>query len=221
MSFPVLPTMPISMSKGLKKSPNFNGNSVQRVAADRGNVSLIVKPYATYDFEFSMDNITGNEEVASSTVAAFNGTYMACQGTGNLFLFTDPQDNYVSYANSGMLNVTPGAASPMGATGDGSSTQFQLARSIGGVAYDVIQNLNGSATVKVNGTVVTAVSISSTGVATFTSAPASGATLTWMGNFYYLCRFAENSIDATRSFTINSGIDQWDYSSIRFSSEFV
>lgn len=221
MSYPVLPTMPISMAKGLKKSPNFNGNSVQRVAADRGNVSLIVKPYATYDFEFSMDNITGNEEVASSTVAAFNGTYMACQGTGNLFLFTDPQDSAVSYANSGMLNVTAGAASPMGSTGDGTSTQFQLARSIGGVAWDIIQNLNGSATVKVNGTVTVPSSISSTGLVTFSSAPASGAALTWTGTFYYLCRFAENSIDATRSFTINSGIDQWDYSSIKFSSEFV
>ena len=42
-----------------------------------------------------------------------------------------------------MLNVTSGAAAPMGTTGDGTSTQFQLARSIGGVAWDGDQNLNG------------------------------------------------------------------------------
>lgn len=98
---------------------------------------------------------------------------------------------------------------------------FQLARSIGGIAWDIIQNLNGSITVKVNGSVVVPASVSSTGVVTFTSAPAWGATLQWTGNFYYLCRFAEGTLDATRSYTINSGTDQWDFSSIKFSSEFV
>ena|ERR1700678_1130278 len=221
MSYTILPTMPLSMAKGLKKSPNFDGNTPQKTAAGRANASLIVKPYPTWDFEFGMDAVTGNEASASSTIAQFNGAYIACQGTGNLFLFTDPQDNTVAYASSGMLNVTAGAASPMSTTGDGSSTQFQLARSIGGIAWDIIQNLNGSATVKVNGTVTVPSSVSSTGLVTFSSAPANGATLTWTGSFYFLCRFAENSIDATRTFTINSGTDQWNYETIKFSSEFV
>jgi uncharacterized protein (TIGR02217 family) len=220
MSYTIMPTMPLSMAKGLKKSPAFN-TAFQKVAAGRGNASVSLTPYALWDMEFDLDSITGNEAIASSTVAAFMGTMMACQGRNQLFLFTDPQDNSVSYANSGMLNVTNGAAAPMGTTGDGVSTQFQLARSIGGVAWDIIQNLNGSATVKVNGSVVTAVSISSTGVATFTSAPANGATIQWTGSFYFLCRFSEDTIDATRSYTINSGTDQWDFTSIKFQSEFV
>ncbi|MGA7590210.1 MAG: DUF2460 domain-containing protein [Candidatus Sulfotelmatobacter sp.] len=215
-----MPTLPLSMAKGLKKNPNFN-TVFQKVAAGRGNASVSLKPYPTWDFEFDMDRITGNEALAASTVASFLGTQMACQGRNNLFLFTDPQDNTVSYATSGMLNVTAGAAAPMGTAGDGSSTQFQLARSIGGVAWDVIQNLNGSITVKVNGTVTTPSSISSTGVATFSSAPASGATLQWAGNFFFLCRFSADTVDATRSYTINSGTDQWDFLSIKFSSEFV
>jgi uncharacterized protein (TIGR02217 family) len=220
MSYVTMPAMPMSMAKGLKKNPNFN-TVFQPVAAGRGNASIGLKPYPTWDFEFDMDRITGNEALTSSTVASFLGTQMACQGRNNLFLFTDPQDNTVAYAGSGMLNVTTGAAAPMGITGDGSSTQFQLARSIGGVAWDVIQNLNGSVTVKVNGTVTTPSSVSSTGVVTFSSAPANSATLTWTGNFYFLCRFSEDTVDATRSFTVNSGTDQWDFSSIKFSSEFV
>lgn len=220
MAYTIMPTLPLSMAKGFHKSWNFN-TVLQKVAAGRGNASVSLTPYALWDMEVDLDHITGNEALVSSTVAAFMGTMMACQGRNQLFLFTDPQDSSISYANSGMLNVTTGAAAPMGTAGDGVSTQFQLARSIGGVAWDVIQNLNGSATVKVNGTVVTAVSISSTGVATFTSAPASGATLQWTGSFYFLCRFSEDTIDATRSYTTNSGTDQWDFISIKFSSEFV
>jgi uncharacterized protein (TIGR02217 family) len=220
MSYTIMPTLPLSMAKGLAKSPNFN-TVLQKVAAGRGNASVSMTPYALWDFEFDMDRITGNESAVSSTVAAFLGTMMACQGRNQLFLFTDPQDNSVAYGNSGMLNVTAGAASPMGASGDGVSTQFQLARSIGGVAWDLIQNLNGSILVQVNGSGVVPASVSSTGVVTFTTAPANNATLQWTGNFYFLCRFSEDTVDATRSYTINSSTDQWDFSSIKFSSEFV
>jgi uncharacterized protein (TIGR02217 family) len=220
MSFVIMPTMPLSLAAGLKKTPNFN-TVRQKVAAGRGNAAVSLKPYPTWDFEFSLDHITGNEAAGSSVIAQFFGTFMACGGGTGLFLFTDPQDNAVATANSGMLNVTPGAATPMGIAGDAVSTKFQLARSIGGLAWDIIQNVNGTPTIYVNGTPTAAYSISSTGVITFTSAPANGATLTWSGSFYYLCRFDADTVDATRSFTTNNGTDQWDVNSIKFSSEFV
>jgi uncharacterized protein (TIGR02217 family) len=220
MSYTIMPTLPLSMAKGLKKSPSFN-TVFQKVAAGRGNASVSLMPYACWQFEFDMDSIQGNEAEASSTVTAFLGTMMACQGRNQLFLFTDPADNSVAYGNSGMLNVTTGAAAPMGTTGDGTSTQFQLARSIGGVAWDVIQNLNGSITVKVNGSVVVPASVSSTGVVTFSSAPANNATLQWTGSFYFLCRFDEDTVDSTRTYSINSGTDLWDIASIKYTSEFV
>lgn len=223
MSYPIMPTLPISMGKGLKKSPAFN-NAVQRVAADRGNAAISFKPYPTWNFEFDMDRITGNEAAASSVLAQFMGTLMVCNGSAQLFLFTDTQDNALVYANSGMLDVTPASATPMGTTGNGVSTKFQLARSIGGIAWDVIQNTNGSPAIKVNGVTKTAgtdYSISSTGVVTFVAAPANGFSLTWQGSFYFLCRFSDNTVDSTRVFTTNSGTDQWDVSSITFSSEFV
>jgi|ERR1700723_62558 len=220
MSYVIMPALPLSMAKGLHKSPVFN-TVFQKSAANRANASVALQPYATWQFEFDLDAIQGNEAVASSVVASFLGTLMACNGRNGLFLFPDAQDNAVSYANSGMLNVTNGAASPMGTTGDGTSTQFQLARSIGGIAWDVIQNLNGSITVKVGGSVVVPASVSSTGVVTFTTAPANNATLAWQGSIYFLCRFDEDTVDAVRSFTYNSGNDTWDISSIKFASEFV
>ena len=213
-----MPSIPISMAKGLKKTPNFRSEG-QKTAAAVGNSFVSLKPHPTWDFELDMDRITGNEANANSVIASFMGVYMACQGQANLFLFTDPQDNTATTNNGILLNVTPGAAVPMGQTGDGSSTQFQLARSIGG-SPDVIQNLNGAAAVYVNGT-LTSVSVSAKGVVTFTSAPALGATLVWTGNFYFLCRFDADMLDSVRSYTVNNGVDQWDVSSIKFSSEFV
>jgi hypothetical protein len=220
MSYPIIPVLPLSMAKGLKKSPNFN-TVKQPNAAGRSNAAITLKPYPTWDFEFDMDHILGNEASAASIVATFLGTYMVTQGSANLFLWTDPEDSTVTLTTGIMLNVTPGAASPMAQTGDGTSTKFQLARLIGGTGVDIIQNLNGSPTaVHVNGSTAT-YSISSTGVVTFSSAPANNATLNWSGSFYNLCRFAEDAMDSTRAFTTNSGTDQWDFVSIKFSSEFI
>jgi uncharacterized protein (TIGR02217 family) len=220
MSYPIMPALPISMAKGLKKTPSFN-TVLQKVAAGRGNAAISLKPYPTWDFEFDMEHILGNEAVAGSVVAQFLGIFLQTQGSAGLFLFTELQDNTVTQSTGIMLNVTPGAATPMDMDGDGVSTQFQLARLIDGSGVDITQNLNGSIVVKVNGSTVVPASISSTGVVTFTSAPANNATITWAGSFYFLCRFEEDTLDATRNFTNNSGIDQWDFVSIKFSSELV
>ena len=223
MSYVIFPSViSPSMAKGLKKTPNFN-SVIQKVAAGRGNAAVSLKPYPTFDFEFDLDHIQGNEEAATSVVAALLGTMMACQGQAQLFLFTDGQDSTVSYTNSGMLDVTAASATPMASVGNASSKSFQLARSIGGLAWDILQNVTITG-LKVNGTAKSSpgdYSVSSTGVVTFVSAPASNATLTWQGTFQYLCRFSEDSVDAVREFTTNSGTDLWSVSSIKWSSEFV
>jgi hypothetical protein len=140
MSYPIMPAIPISMAKGLKKTPNFTSTG-QKTAAAVGNSYVALKPYPTWDFELDMDKITGSEALANSVIGSFMGVYMACQGQANLFLFTDPQDNYVSAMQFG--------------TGNGTTTAFQLSRGIGG-ATDIIQNVNGSINVYVNGTLTTA-----------------------------------------------------------------
>jgi hypothetical protein len=205
MSYYIMPTLPLSMADGLHKSQNFDGTVRQKSVA--GIVAAIsTKPYATWDFSFSMDNIQGQETIKTSPVALFFATFAATSGGGLPFLFTDPQDNAVTLAQFG--------------TGDGTTTTFQLSRNING-QVDIIQNLNGTPTIYVNGSPVTPASISSTGVVTFSSAPMSGYTLKWTGSFYFLCRFTEDTIDAVRTFTVNNGVDQWNFSGIKFSSEFV
>ena len=222
MSIQIMSGFPLAMSKGLKKSPIFN-SIVQRPVAGKGVAAASLMPYPTWAFEADFDRITGNEALANSVIAEFMGIHIACNGKTFPFLFVDPQDNTVTQSVSGMLNVTSGAAVPMGTTGDGGSTQFQLARIIGngGVPNDIIQNVNGSINVYVNGVLTVPTSVGSTGIVTFSSAPTNGATLTWSGQFYFYCRFLEDNLDCTRIYTQNSGTDQWDVDSIKFETEFL
>ena len=209
------------MSKGLKKTAMFN-SIVQRPVAGKSVAAASLMPYPTYAFEFDADRITGNEILLSSTIESIVGIHITCNGKSFPFLFTDPQDNTVTQIVSGMLNITSGAVTPMGTVGDGVSTQFQLARirGAGGVPNDIIQNINGSVNVYINGSLTAAYSIDSTGIVTFNSAPASNATLTWSGRFYFYCRFLEDTLDVTRVYTQNSGVDQFDVDSIKFETEF-
>jgi uncharacterized protein (TIGR02217 family) len=220
MSIPILSNFPIAMSKGLKKNPIFN-TVVQRPVAGKGVAAASLQAYPTWTFEFDADRITGNEATVSSTIATFMGLHMASNGRTFPFLFLDPQDSTVTQSTSAMLNVTAGAAAPMGLEGDGVSTQFQLARVIGGTGYDIIQNVVGTPVVYVNGSATVAFSISSTGVITFTVAPASSAVLTWTGSFYFYVRFDEDELDCVRVYTQNSGTDIWDVNAIKFTSEFI
>jgi uncharacterized protein (TIGR02217 family) len=218
MSYPILSSS-VQPLVGVKKAPQLS-TLRQKTAANRGNAALAMMPFPTWNFEVDL-LLTGNVNISSSLLASFQATYIAALQSGGLFLYQDYNDNTVTTGQSGMLNVTAGAATPMGLQGDGTSTQFQLARSIGGVAWDIIQNLNGSATVYVNGTPTTPSSISSTGLVTFSSAPGSGATLTWAGNFYFLCRFDDDTIEDLSSIGFNSSAMLWQMNSVKFSSEFV
>jgi hypothetical protein len=222
--YPAISALPVSMAKGLKKTPRFD-TVVQKVSAGRGNASVSLKPYPTWDFELDLDHIVGSEAQASSAIAQFLGMLMVCRGSNGLFLFADPQDSTVSYTNGGMLNVTPGGSPPhpMRSTGDGVSTQYQLARTIGGIAWDILQIVNVTG-VQVNGatkSVGSDYTLNVGGVVTFAVAPPSASTLTWSGTFMYLCRFDSDSVDSVREFTVNSGTDHWSVSSVKFSSEFI
>jgi hypothetical protein len=147
---------------------------------------------------------------------------MLCCGGAGFFLFTDPNDNTVALAGSAALNVTPGAAAPMAQTGDGTSKIFQLARKIK-TAPDILQNATVTQ-VQVNGvtkTLGTDYSLSSTGVITFVTAPASSATITWSGSFQYLCKFTDDTLKDLARVSKNSSGFLWSCSSIAFESVFV
>jgi len=226
MSYPVMnANIPWSLiKKGFGKTPHFN-TLTQKSASGRGTSSISLQPYATWDFEVDLNMVDGGEAVRYSTVQQFLGLFMKCCGSGGFFLFTDPNDNSVQNPTNGdpytgiLLNVTPGAAAPMGQTGDGVSTQFQYARNID-IGVDILQNIVGGAQIYVDG-VPTAAATSATGVATFATPPAIGAPITWEGNFQYLCQFTDDTIKGLARVNKNCGGYLWSASSVAFTSVFV
>jgi uncharacterized protein (TIGR02217 family) len=124
------------------------------------------------------------------TASAFNelqqliAFYNARSGSYDSFLYTDQDDNSVTDQSFGF--------------GDGSTVAFQLTKGFGGYIEPVLAT-NVITNVKVNGTVTAAYTVNAmTGILTFTTAPASGATLTWTGTFYYQCRFLADSYDFSK-----------------------
>lgn len=230
MSYPVFySTIPFTRGPGWHKTAHFN-TLTQKPVAGRGVVTASLVPYPTWDFEVSIEWVRGDESTPASIIASFLDIYGQCLGSGQFFLFTDPRDNTIAQGVSAMLNTTPGAAVPMGTTGDGVSTQFQLARTIGpsGLFLDIIQNVNGTPIIYVGGTPTLAYSISSTGVITFNTAPANNATLQWSGAFYFLCQFAEDSLADLSRVGCIPNLDNpsdfdglWSCGNIKFSSVFI
>lgn len=209
-----------TLNGGLKKSPHFNTKK-QIPAARRGVYTASLMPYPTWDFEVSLENMTGTESEASDVYALFVGLFMQTNGGAGFWLFNDINDNTVSQSNGVMLNVTTSAATPMGQTGDGSSTKFQLARTIGG-GVDILQNVS-NVTIYVNGvqkTVGTDYTLSTTGVVTFASAPANNATLAWAGNFMFLCLFDDDTLADLALVAFNTTDELHSVTGIKYSSYF-
>ena len=86
------------------------------------------------------------------------------------------------------------------ATGDGTTRVFQLtrARGAGGFSFtEPVMNVNALTNIKAAGSVVSGAnySVGSTGLVTFTTAPANGAALTWTGTYYFRCRFTKDQAE--------------------------
>ena len=224
MAYPLMNTsVPWSLVKsGFHKTPAFK-TLLQQTVTGRGDGAIALKPFPTWSFEVDLNQVSGGESAQYSVLQWFLGCYMATCGGAGLFLFTDPNDNTVddtglATAQSCMVAAPGGALVQSVMAGDGSTTQFQLARKID-QGVDILQQVS-NVTVFVND-VPTAVTVSTTGVVTFTTPPASGAALTWQGSFQYLCRFTDDTLKDLARVNKNSTGFLWSCDSIAFESRFV
>lgn len=176
--FPTLSAPNAAFGWPVRKTPQYR-TIVQTPVSGRGELRLAQARYPRWLFELDVAYLTGDFSTGSSAFAALIDFYMAAQGMASDFLFTDPNDNAVAGQNFGI--------------GDGTTTTFQLTRSIAGAGVDIVQNVKGTPTIEVAGTPTTPASIGSTGIVSFSEPPASGAALTWTGNFYFRCRFDDDS----------------------------
>lgn len=170
-------TPPKGLTYPVKKTPRFS-TLIQSPASGRGELRVPLYNYPLFDFDLQFSYLPGAEQIVSSDAEYIMGLFGQMQGCYDTFLFSDPNDNT--------------ATNQLFATGDGTTTVFQLIEAIGNMTC-IVQNLNGSATIKDNGTTVTP-TVSSTGLVTFSVAPLAGHSLTWSGQYYYRLRFVEDSL---------------------------
>lgn len=147
------------------------------------------RQYPLYRFELQYEFLRNN--VTPSDLRALTGLFNAVQGQYDTFLYTDPEFHTVT-------------DEPFG-TGDGTTQDFQLIakyqNTSGPGIAEIIQNLNGSPTIKDNGvtkTLTTDYTIGPTGRVHFVTAPALTHALTWSGSFYYRCRFDDDEMSFTQ-----------------------
>jgi uncharacterized protein (TIGR02217 family) len=173
--FPVLP----GLEWDVKKKPIFS-TIIQKTASGK-EIRSALQSYPRWEFNLSFSILrtsTGFSEM--QTLAGF---FEQMLGQASAFNYSDPSDNSVTAQLFG--------------TGDGTTTGFQLLRTMGSFS-EPIQNLNGNPSIYINGvlkTLTTDYTINSTGFVTFVTAPALAASITWTGNFYYLCRFMEDVLE--------------------------
>jgi uncharacterized protein (TIGR02217 family) len=200
MTAPIFPALG-GQGWSVHKKPTFATTVARHASAREVRSPNYANPIWQFELTFDGLDATASSQyggLGAQSLQALMGLFLQCQGQYGAFLFYDASDYRVS-------------AQPLG-TGDGTTTKFQLARSLGGFAEPVVApvtsattlNFAGGATVAAtapvitdNGTVVAAANyaISNPGVVTFNTAPASGHTLTWSGYFGFLCRFDGDDLD--------------------------
>jgi uncharacterized protein (TIGR02217 family) len=128
--------------------------------------------------------------------------YLKTYGGATYFAFLDPDDNSVT-------------GQPFG-TGDGTTTQFELVRSLTGIGFaEPVRNFV-STTIFVNGVSSSSYTIDANGLVNFAGAPGAGAVLTWTGQYRWLCRFDDDSLDLSK-FTK----DWWNCKSVKFTTDIL
>jgi hypothetical protein len=111
-----------------------------------------------------------------------DGFFLQLQGQFGTFLYADPDDNTV--------------AGQAFATGTGSTTSFTMMRSLGGF-LEPVGWVTAIANVYLNGVVQSSsgYSLTAPNALVFTSAPASGATVSADFSYAFNCRFLDDQMD--------------------------
>jgi uncharacterized protein (TIGR02217 family) len=170
MSNAVFPSGLIGKSWGSVKTPSFKTKIQESVSGRESRAAMMAYPLWTFKVSY--------EYLSPVDLSVLAGFFLARKGQADSFLFDDVNDNTVINQQIGI--------------GDGSNKYFQLVRSFGGF-IEPCENINGSPIVVVDDALASGYSVSSTGLVTFTTAPAAGLVVAWTGSYYFRCRFLQDN----------------------------
>jgi hypothetical protein len=152
----------------------------------------------------ALDSSGANAGLVADSKQILDAFFNATLGGALLFNYWDEDDNTADGVEYGV--------------GDGTSTQFQLGRSVqgwfdyifapiisGGAVYVRPGNTSlvapySAPVLEDNGALVSssAYSISQSGLVTFGAAPAAGHALTWSGSYFWPCNFDDDTLDMSK-----------------------
>lgn len=185
----------------VKKMPEWDTDFQRSIS---GKVTTLARySYPIYHFELPISFLrTAAAYKEFQDLMAF---YNSVNGRANLFRFADPDDGTATAQSFG--------------TGDGTTTTFQLVRAISGLSFSWVDPVYYPVTAAIYKNAVLQTlgvdyTLSTTGLVTFTVAPAAAAALTWTGTFNWLCRFDDDSQSFEQFVS-----DIFELKALRFSTE--
>ena len=177
-------TITLAPGWDMGKTPRFN-TIPQETASMQGNVYVAPMETPVWDFKLELPYLSGRIDDPTSPIAMLLGLFVGAKGGAGNFTFMDPRDHAVTNYQFG--------------TGDGSSKVFQLTRPLGS-SSEWVQNVVGTPTITINGTPTLLYTVDDKGIITFNTAPANAAVLAWSGDFQYLLRFKDDSLQDLKLF---------------------
>jgi uncharacterized protein (TIGR02217 family) len=184
-----------------KRMPHWNTIKQDALSGKRTRYQLYSYPIYKYEIPLSFLR-SDSVNLEWQTLLTFINSVL---GATQVWQYLDPIDNAVTSQVFGV--------------GDGTTRTFQLVRAMIGIGDSFVEPvflpITGF-TVSINAvpTVAFTQGTSNPGAITFNTAPASAASLTWTGSFYWPCRFDEDDIDFTRFMT-----NLWEIKVLKFSTE--
>jgi uncharacterized protein (TIGR02217 family) len=177
MNMPVFPQLPGQMPN-VKKAPTWSTNVAISSSGVERRTALWA--YPRWTFELNYEVLRNRPAAMQDEVQAIWELFNLAEGKRFSFLYLDGTDFVVNGEQFG--------------TGDGSTTLFQLTRTVRSWSEPLLCPFG--VTVYVNGTPTT-VGLLNGGSVIFNTAPPDFAVLTWSGYFFYPCRFDQDDLTLT------------------------
>ena len=195
-SFPDLAGLGFSVHK----KPTFSTRVADHVSGREVRDPLYA--FTLYEYELTVGGLASSGQwpgLGTNSLQTLMGFFLQMQGQFGTFLYNDPTDNAVTAQAIG--------------TGDGSTTNFTLLRSIGSYA-EPVSYVTGTPRIYLNGTLQTSgYTVSAPNTLAFATAPGSGVAISADITYAFQCRFLDDQMDFE-----NFMQNLWKVDSIKFRS---
>lgn len=178
---PQLPVFPLGIEFPFHESPTFNTIS-RYPRSGRGELHVPTFQWPVWNFFWNVSYIQGDAELVNSQWQILLNFFMQAQGSGAGFLFLHPYRHIATNQGIG--------------TGDGTTTAFTMILTyVVAGAQEIIQNFYTVPQIFINGVQqsIFSYNINKYGTITFLEPPGAGLPISWSGQFFYRCVFADDS----------------------------